>query len=81
MIPLVGLALSLLLSVVFKNEVWLSFSCLVLAGAFRVAQQTLRRRTREPKRLIDLDQRTGKIRNISIALRRDGQDNATFLAV
>ena len=33
-IPLLGLALSLLLSVVFKNEVWLSFSCLVLAGAF-----------------------------------------------
>jgi MFS family permease len=33
-IPLLGLALSLLLSVVFKNEIWLSFSCLVLAGAF-----------------------------------------------
>jgi len=33
-IPLLGLALSLLLSVVYKNEVWLSFSCLVLAGAF-----------------------------------------------
>jgi MFS family permease len=33
-IPLLGLALSLLLSVVFKNEVWLSFSCLVLAGSF-----------------------------------------------
>jgi hypothetical protein len=26
-IPLLGLPLSLLLSVVFKNEVWLSFSC------------------------------------------------------
>jgi MFS family permease len=33
-IPLLGLALSLLLSVMFKNEIWLSFSCLVLAGAF-----------------------------------------------
>jgi nitrate/nitrite transporter NarK len=33
-IPLLGLALSLLLSVVFQNEIWLSFSCLVLAGAF-----------------------------------------------
>jgi MFS family permease len=33
-IPLLCLALSLLLSVVFKNVVWLSFSCLVLAGAF-----------------------------------------------
>jgi MFS family permease len=32
--PLLGLALSLLLSVVFRNEVWLSFACLVLAGAF-----------------------------------------------
>jgi MFS family permease len=28
-IPLLGLALSLLLSVVFKNKIWLSFSCLV----------------------------------------------------
>ena len=34
MLPLLGLALSLLLSVTFKHEVWLSFSCLVLAGAF-----------------------------------------------
>jgi sugar phosphate permease len=33
-IPLLGLALSLLLSVVFKHQIWLSFSCLVLAGAF-----------------------------------------------
>ena len=30
---MLDLALSLLLSVVFKNEIWLSFSCLVLAGA------------------------------------------------
>lgn len=33
-IPLLCLALSLLLSVVFKHQIWLSFSCLVLAGTF-----------------------------------------------
>lgn len=33
-LPLLGLALSLLLSVVFKDQVWLSFTCLVFAGAF-----------------------------------------------
>jgi MFS family permease len=33
-IPLLCLALSLLLSVVFRHQIWLSFSCLVLAGAF-----------------------------------------------
>ena len=33
-LPLLGLALSLLLSVVLKNEIWLSFACLVFAGAF-----------------------------------------------
>lgn len=34
MLPLIGLALSLLFSVVLKEQVWLSFACLVLAGAF-----------------------------------------------
>ena len=33
-LPLLGLALSLLLSVLLKNEIWLSFACLVFAGAF-----------------------------------------------
>lgn len=33
-LPLLGLALSLFGSVVFKEQVWLSFSCLVMAGAF-----------------------------------------------
>ncbi|MDR3440183.1 MFS transporter [Telmatospirillum sp.] len=33
-IPLLGLALSLYGSVFFKEQIWLSFSCLVLAGAF-----------------------------------------------
>ena len=33
-LPLLGLALSLLLSVVFKDTVWLSFICLVFAGGF-----------------------------------------------
>lgn len=33
-IPLLGLALSLFCSVMLKEHIWLSFSCLVLAGAF-----------------------------------------------
>jgi MFS family permease len=33
-IPLLGFALSLLFSVVFKNEIWVSFGFLVFAGAF-----------------------------------------------
>jgi MFS family permease len=33
-LPLLGLAVSLLLSVVFKDIVWLSFLCLVFAGGF-----------------------------------------------
>ena len=33
-LPLLGLAASLAGSVVFHEEIWLSFSCLVLAGAF-----------------------------------------------
>ncbi|MTJ83840.1 MAG: MFS transporter [Telmatospirillum sp.] len=33
-LPLLGLALSLLFSVLLKDNVWLSFGCLVLAGAF-----------------------------------------------
>ena len=40
-IPLLGLALGLLLSVVFKSKIWLSFSCLVLAGAFLQAAAPL----------------------------------------
>ena len=33
-LPLLGLALSLLASVLLKDQPWLSFACLVLAGAF-----------------------------------------------
>lgn len=33
-LPLLGLALSLFGSVIFKEQIWLSFSCLVMAGAF-----------------------------------------------
>ena len=33
-LPLLGLAVSLLASVLLKDQVWLSFACLVLAGAF-----------------------------------------------
>jgi MFS family permease len=33
-LPLLGLAVSLLLSVVLKDHIWLSFACLVLAGGF-----------------------------------------------
>lgn len=33
-IPLLGLALSLLASVIVKDQVWLSFGCLIMAGAF-----------------------------------------------